>query len=255
MHIAGRGRVLVWEGASLWVLASDGKDSGTSVHAHHAHQLTISLDGGFVLSDEVRSCRGPVSAVAADRRHDFTATGKVALLFVEPESAAGRAIAARFPDGSALADFDPVPLAPAIAGLRRCFAANGTDADFIAIGRALLTALGGEAPAGAVHPRVKAMIDHIRANLDGAVGLASAAGSACLSPSRARHLFAAETGLSFKAYVLWQRLECAVECYAAGHSLTEAAHLAGFADSAHFSRTFRKTFGIPASQLELSRAP
>jgi AraC family transcriptional regulator len=27
-------------------------------------------------------------------------------------------------------------------------------------------------------------------------------------------------------------------------SLTEAAHIAGFADSAHLSRTFRATFGV-----------
>ena len=34
-----------------------------------------------------------------------------------------------------------------------------------------------------------------------------------------------------------------------GSSLTEAAHEAGFADSAHLSRTFRATFGIAPSFL------
>ncbi len=95
------------------------------------------------------------------------------------------------------------------------------------------------------------MIDFIRANLDGPLSLVAAAASASLSPSRARHLFALDTGLPFKRFVLWQRLERAVELFAAGHSLTAAAHEAGFADSAHLSRTFRKTFGIPASMLEV----
>ncbi|MFM5885236.1 MAG: helix-turn-helix transcriptional regulator [Novosphingobium sp.] len=253
MQIAGRGRVFVWQGASLWVLAADGKDAGTSVHAHHAHQVTLSLEGGFALTDANRTCTGPVSAVAADHPHGFSATGKAALLFIEPESTAGRAVSARLPVGAAMTDFDPAPLAPAMAALHACFVAESPDADFIAIGRTLVTLLCGETPTKALDTRVQAMIDHVRAHLDGPVDLASAAGSACLSPSRARHLFAAETGLSFKAFVLWQRLERAVECYAEGHSLTEAAHLAGFADSAHLSRTFRKTFGIPASQLELSR--
>ena len=36
---------------------------------------------------------------------------------------------------------------------------------------------------------------------------------------------------------------------ATGDSLTAAAHDAGFADSAHFSRTFLRMFGIPASVL------
>lgn len=254
MQIAGRGRVFVWEGASLWVLAADGKRAGTSPHAHHAHQVTLSLGGGFVLTDDSRSCTGPVAAVAADHRHGFTATGMAALLFIEPESIAGRTLSARFPAGAALVDLDPEPLGPAIADLRASFVAGRPDAAFIAIGRALVTMLCGEAPSGTLDARVNAMIGHVRAHLDGPIDLASVAGSACLSPSRARHLFASETGLSFKAFVLWQRLERAVLCYAAGHSLTEAAHLAGFADSAHLSRTFRKTFGIPASQLELSGA-
>ena len=34
-----------------------------------------------------------------------------------------------------------------------------------------------------------------------------------------------------------------------GASLTEAAHLAGFADSAHLSRTFRAMFGVAPSLL------
>lgn len=39
-----------------------------------------------------------------------------------------------------------------------------------------------------------------------------------------------------------------------GSSLTEAAHVAGFADSAHLSRTFRSMFGIaPSFMFERSR--
>lgn len=151
-----------------------------------------------------------------------------------------------------MTDLDPAPFAPAISDLLACHAADSPDGDFITIGYALLAALGGEARPADLNAKVKAMIDYVRTNLDGAVKLASAAGIACLSPSRARHLFAEETGLPFKAFVLWLRLERAVACYAAGHSLTEAAHLAGFADSAHLSRTFRKTFGLRASQLELN---
>ena len=45
--------------------------------------------------------------------------------------------------------------------------------------------------------------------------------------------------------------ERAVALYAAGSSLTQAAHEAGFADSAHLSRTFRRTFGLPAAGLRL----
>jgi len=47
---------------------------------------------------------------------------------------------------------------------------------------------------------------------------------------------------------LWLRLECSLAAYVAGSSLTDSAYVGGFADSAHFSRTFRRMFGIaPAS--------
>jgi len=51
---------------------------------------------------------------------------------------------------------------------------------------------------------------------------------------------------------LWLRLMRAVERFAAGASLTDAAHEAGFADSAHLSRTFRRMFGIAAGSLRVS---
>ena len=70
-----------------------------------------------------------------------------------------------------------------------------------------------------------------------------------LSPSRLRHLFVEQTGLAFKTYLLWLRLVRALEIYAEGRSLTESAHAAGFSDSAHFSRIFKRTFGLPATTL------
>jgi AraC-like DNA-binding protein len=78
-----------------------------------------------------------------------------------------------------------------------------------------------------------------------------AAGVACLSESRFSHLFVREVGLPFRTFLLWRRLMRAVEGMAAGRSLTAAAHEAGFSDSAHFSRTFRRMFGLPADWLEL----
>jgi AraC-like DNA-binding protein len=44
----------------------------------------------------------------------------------------------------------------------------------------------------------------------------------------------------------------AVELFSAGTSLTDAAHGAGFSDSSHFSRTFRRMFGIAADSLRVS---
>lgn len=252
MQIAGRGRIVVWESASLWVLASPGQESGTAFHAHHAIQITISLAGGFLIRTPDEQSGGPITLVAADAQHIFEASGVAAFVFVEPESNAGRAIAARWLVGRTLAEIDVIAVKPILATLRENFSASCPDTDLIAIGRSFLAAVAAEAPSPPPDIRVQAMIEFVRSNLDGPLTLVQAAACANLSPSRARHRFANDTGLPFKTFVLWQRLERAVELYAKGHSLTAAAHEAGFADSAHLSRTFRKTFGIPASMLELS---
>lgn len=79
--------------------------------------------------------------------------------------------------------------------------------------------------------------------------LQDAATLAGLSPSRFRARFATELGLPFRRYRMWRRMAAAMRTVAAGGSLTEAAHAAGFASSAHFSTAFKRMFGLTASDL------
>src|SRR3546814_5815939 len=61
-------------------------------------------------------------------------------------------------------------------------------------------------------------------------------------------------GMPFQRYVLWRRLLIAFDAIGGQHSATEAAHMAGFSDSAHFARTIKAMFGICASDLKIGRA-
>jgi AraC-like DNA-binding protein len=69
-----------------------------------------------------------------------------------------------------------------------------------------------------------------------------------LSESRFLHLFSQELGIAWRPYLLWCRLTCAIRAMVNNASATDAAHLAGFSDSAHLSRTFRNTFGMTIRQ-------
>jgi len=69
-----------------------------------------------------------------------------------------------------------------------------------------------------------------------------------LSESRFLHLFSAEIGIAWRPYLLWRRMICAIQAMIKGRSATEAAHIAGFSDSSHLSRTFRNTFGMTIRQ-------
>lgn len=85
--------------------------------------------------------------------------------------------------------------------------------------------------------------------LEGAVRLREISDDVGLSESRFAHLFSAQVGLAFRPYVRCLRLIRAVELAAQGHSLTDAAHGAGFADGAHLNRACYQTFGIPPTDL------
>lgn len=77
----------------------------------------------------------------------------------------------------------------------------------------------------------------------------NSAGAMPAVPGRSRHLSVAGTGSSFRADLLWLRINLAIEAVMAGASWTEAAHEAGFADSAHLTRTPKRVFGIEPSAV------
>jgi len=104
-----------------------------------------------------------------------------------------------------------------------------------------------------IDPRIRKVLSIVKADFLSpplAPELAAAVG---LSAGRLIHLFTQEMGLPIRRYVLWLRLRDVMFSLAAGHSLTEAAHRAGFADSPHLSRTFRGMFGFPPSAISEGR--
>lgn len=246
--IVGIGRVLLWSGGSLWI----GHDAGSAqAHAHHAIQISIALTGRLRLRGDERDpwIEYRAAIIGPHHRHQFDGHGEtVAQFFVEPQTAQGRALWARY--GSApIAALPTDTIEALLAELRAAFDGLRDDA-LIAIARRVLTTLCALEPAApSVDPRISRAIDVIRSRMKTSVSLAEAAAAAHLSPSRFRHLFVAQTGLSFRAYLLWARVEAAVAAAMRGGSWTDAAQEWGFADSAHLSRTCRRMFGIAPTML------
>ncbi|WP_320670175.1 helix-turn-helix transcriptional regulator [Patulibacter defluvii] len=170
-----------------------------------------------------------------------TLSRRVAILFAEPLGLDGRRV-----DAVARAR-----LGQPLNGLLGSLAWPAADA---AAARAFVAgALGrlGGAPAGTapLSEPVAAAAAYVERTLPGPPTLVAAAQAAHLSPSRLTHRFSPEIGLPFRRYVLWMRLRLAVARLAEGGSLTRAAADAGFSDSAHLSRSFRRAFGLPPSAL------
>lgn len=76
-----------------------------------------------------------------------------------------------------------------------------------------------------------------------------------LSLSRFLYLFKREMKVTLRGYLMWRRCVEGGVLVAKGVSITEAAHNAGFTDSAHFSRVFKKLFGITLSSALQERMP
>ncbi|TXI62806.1 helix-turn-helix transcriptional regulator [Mycolicibacterium mageritense] len=98
------------------------------------------------------------------------------------------------------------------------------------------------------HPSVLAAVELIPRILPDPVRLTEVAKQVALSPSRLGRLFNEQVGQSFPTYVRWARLRRAVEAVRDGASLTDAAHAAGFTDSAHANRVCHEMFGMSPSQ-------
>ncbi|KTC41767.1 AraC family transcriptional regulator, partial [Pseudomonas sp. ABAC61] len=92
--------------------------------------------------------------------------------------------------------------------------------------------------------RVGRALQMLDTALDGKVAAAQLAAQAHISLSQLERLFARDVGLPVRRLVLWRRLRLAMALMLQGQAMTQAAHEAGFADAAHFSRTLKALFGV-----------
>jgi AraC-like DNA-binding protein len=218
----------------------------TAPHAHHAHQILLSREPVSVASDSDRvSTRA--AFIPADAVHAIeSAATEVVLLYVDPDGVEGRRLRALDIAGAASAWRDA---ARELANLEVEIPADWSGAERVA--EAIIErAIGASDRPRVVHPAVLRALRIVAERIDeGEVRLDDVAAESGVSSSRLAHLFSREVGLPMRPYVLWLRLHRAAAAVSTDASLTEAAHAAGFADAAHFSRVFRRMFGIAPSDV------
>jgi AraC-like DNA-binding protein len=96
-------------------------------------------------------------------------------------------------------------------------------------------------------PRIQQTANFIRESIHLNLSIDYMAKRVNLSPNHLLDLFKKNTGTSMRKFRLWQRVWFAAEKLGEGFSLTDAAQTAGFADYAHFSRTYRALNGSSIS--------
>lgn len=205
----------LWLAADYCVLA--GYLGQTASHAHYAHQLLIARTGTVEAVVDGTLQRGPLVVIESGTPHAIVTSEQLAVtLFAEP-------------------------LAFEVAVLQQVCERAGPDLQQLVEHLRNL-------PRRPLHPRLAQALQRIRAIDADALPAAALAQAAALSLSQLERLFSGQLGLSVRRLVLWQRLRLALQMAMAGCSLTVAATHAGFADSAHLSRSVRRQFGIRADQ-------
>lgn len=212
-------------------------------HRHHAAQIIISLGGELCVTAAGQQliCHGAL--LPSDLPHRIDTHGAQTLVFLYDASSAA---AAQMQELRAVSADDCAEL----AALYAAFAAAPGAASYRAVTAFLQQLLGLEQ--AAKHPadaRIREAMAYIRSHLSEPLTRDEAAAAVHLSPSRFSHLFRQQAGMTFAAYLIYQRLMHAYTDLIGGSSITEAALNAGFAGSAHFADVNRRVFGISASRI------
>lgn len=101
----------------------------------------------------------------------------------------------------------------------------------------------------AVDERVVATLLRIRNEIDHNAPASELAQAVGLSEAHLSQCFKKQTGVALRRYRLWHRVFRTVVAVQQGTSITVAAAMAGFTDSAHFAHTFHSLFGFAPSRL------
>jgi AraC-like DNA-binding protein len=241
-----------WDGGAVFV----GTAGVFPVHAHQAIQICFLFDGRIRLraNDDEPWADYDVGIVPSQHAHgmDASRTMHGATLFVEPETREGRLLTQRYLPG-AIANLDRAAVDAVIRELRAAVLEKRGREPIVALARGVVRGLTQHSePTATSDERVLRAVRYVNEHLSAPLTLRQVASVAYLSPSRFRHLFAEQTGMALRQYILWRRFVSVWEHRMNGASLSAAAHAAGFADSAHLARTSRRMIGIPPSLLDVA---
>ena len=241
-----------WNGGAVFV----GTAGAFPAHAHQAIQLCFLFDGRIRLrpTDDDEWTDYDLALVPSRHSHgmDGSKVHPGATLFVEPETRDGRILTERYLRDGGITELDRAPVHAAVRELRAAALERRGARAVVERARAVIQALTQHTdPKVTSDERILRAVQYVNEHLAEPITLAQVARVAYLSPSRFRHLFAEQTGMRLREYILWRRFVSVWEHRMKGVSLSEAAHAAGFADSAHLARTSRRMFGIPPSLMDV----
>ena len=214
-------------------------------HKHYALQISVSTQSNLALSDKKgKNLFGKALLLPSKVEHALTCNTNQLTILINPLSSVGHYLKLKF-DST-----DPVVFNNYISDelLRTLdkFERNEWSFEMVcqSVSQILTTCRASlEDEKYIEDKRILKALDFMDIHFDDVLSLVRVAGYCNVSPTRFLHLFKEKTNLSFRRYQLWNKLVKSLP-YLTKNSITDTAHVFGFSDSSHYTRTFSETFGV-----------
>lgn len=223
-----------------------GEISDNTLHQHYAVQIVISLNNSIVVKSETADYKAKSILIKSMQSHQLNCHDQqVLILLINPASKIGHLLNKHTkPKDIQIINTSWIRSIRDIT--MNLSQEKLTDENFInAMQKATKEYLDNNKGCFQnTDKRILLALDLLEKNTTEISPLEIIASQVFLSASRFIHLFKKETGITYRRMQLWNKLIASIDEISGYNSITELAHAHGFSDSAHYSRTFKQTFGI-----------
>ncbi|MDP2559976.1 helix-turn-helix transcriptional regulator [Psychrobium sp. 1_MG-2023] len=227
-----------------------GQITDNLLHQHYAVQLTVALNEPFEVITASSRYRASDFAAKPMVKHQLNSAGSVLVLLVNPASRFGHTLSKHL----LKEDHSAIPeqlLTPLTVLAKQWHQQEISDQRFLELLKQLTDGLvhtcSFKQPLG--DTRISQALDYIERYHERVIPATELADLTALSTSRFLHLFKHVTGVSYRRMQLWLRLMASFDLVGSTLTMTQLAHSSGFADSAHYCRTFKECFGYTPSAV------
>ncbi len=212
-------------------------------HRHMAAYIIISMEGKMIVSSVGKEYLSRGVMIPTGALHQIDTKGKPALVFLYDSTTN---VAMQIKDVQDLPETD----CDKIVDLYFQFQKNETVDAYNKFEQCCLEQIGiTETKCCITDERIISAINYISSNVSEKITCRAVADSVFLSQGRFSHLFKNHVGMTFAAYLIYQRIMYVYTKILLGRSVTEAALEAGFSSSTHFADVNRRVFGLSASNI------